>query len=443
MAEAPIPLTPKALPKPLLTIQFLLKIAVSLSAVSIMLAIGINTDQAAGEHLTLAPTKTPAASIRVKGTIKIVSQSPLTGQQASLGIAIQNGVALAVQKETKSLTDLGWKLENEALDDKADPATGVENAQKIVDDTSILAVVGHLNSRVAIPASEVYAGYNLAMVSPANTNALITDRTSTYLIANRVSGRDDNQGPVAAKYAATVLKAHKVYVISDKTAFGLLMAGGFVQEARTLGLQVLAQKATDESSDFDSILTPIVALKPDVLYYGGSSYEQAAALFKQAREHGITAQFLSPDAIDLIGLVKDAGDAAVGLIFTTTAGPTSLFPEAAQFMEDYKAAYNTDYVETYAPEAYAATQVVIAGLTKAITLNGGKLPSRQQVAAAIRATKGLKTVIGSITCDIKGDMEAASYYVGKGVSSYSARYYLEGNTTLEKFTFPFPLTPWK
>src|SRR5260221_2845897 len=264
MAEATIPLTPQVLPKSTighrLTRQFLLRVATSVSALVIMLAIGINTDQAAGEHLLLAPTKTPNSSIRVKGTIKIVSQSPLTGQQASLGIAIQNGVALAVQKETKSLTDLGWKLEYEALDDKADPATGVANAQKIVDDTSILAVVGHLNSRVAIPASEVYAGYNLAMVSPANTNALITDRTSTYLIENRVSGRDDNQGPVAAKYAATVLKAHKVYVISDKTAFGLLMAGGLVQEARTLCLPVLAREATGESSDFNSLLTPIVHL---------------------------------------------------------------------------------------------------------------------------------------------------------------------------------------
>src|SRR5664279_6187138 len=79
-------------------------------------------------------------------TIKIASQSPLSGKQAALGTAIKNGAALAVKQLSKSITDLGFKVEFVPFDDQATPDVGVANAQNIVNDASILGVVGHLNS---------------------------------------------------------------------------------------------------------------------------------------------------------------------------------------------------------------------------------------------------------------------------------------------------------
>src|SRR5258707_12666977 len=215
--------------------------------------------------------------------IKIASQSPLSGSQSLNGTGIRNGTDLAIQQLKKPIEDMGFKVEYVPFDDQATAVVGVANAQNIVNDAAILAVIGHLNSGVAIPSSEVYAKSNLVMVSPANTNPKVTDRDSTHLVTNRVCGRDDIQGPVGAKYVATVLNAKTVYVITDKTAYGDGVGNAFADAVKGMGVQVLGNQATEEGSNFDAILTPIAALNPDVIYYGGI-YDKGAVLFKQARE---------------------------------------------------------------------------------------------------------------------------------------------------------------
>src|SRR5207237_9979944 len=105
-----------------------------------------------------------------KGTIKIATQSPLSGGQAALGEGIKLGAQLALEKFKGALEKQGFKVELVPFDDQAKPDVGVANAKNIIADKDILAVVGHLNSGVAIPSSEAYKEVSLAMISPPNTN---------------------------------------------------------------------------------------------------------------------------------------------------------------------------------------------------------------------------------------------------------------------------------
>ena len=75
-----------------------------------------------------------------------------------------------------NLEKMGYKVEFVPFDDQAKPDVGVANAKNIIADKDIMAIIGHLNSGVAIPSSEVYKEVNLAMISPANTNPVVTDR---------------------------------------------------------------------------------------------------------------------------------------------------------------------------------------------------------------------------------------------------------------------------
>ena len=131
----------------------------------------------------------PAAShtfAQTKGTIKIASQSPLSGGQAALGEGIKLGAQLAVEKLKGNLEKMGYKVEFVPFDDQAKPDVGVANAKNIIADKDIMAVIGHLNSGVAIPSSEVYKEVNVAMISPANTNPwspTAATRTSTACAA--------------------------------------------------------------------------------------------------------------------------------------------------------------------------------------------------------------------------------------------------------------------
>src|SRR5262245_28935017 len=161
-----------------------------------------------------------AASIDAqgKGTIKIATQSPLSGGQSALGEGIKLGAQLAVDKFKGPLEKMGYKVELVPFDDQAKPDVGVANAKNIIADKDIVAVIGHLNSGVAIPSSEVYKEVGLVMISPANTNPVVTDRG--YPNVNRVCGRDDVQGVVGAEFAHGTLKVKTAYVIHDKTQYG-------------------------------------------------------------------------------------------------------------------------------------------------------------------------------------------------------------------------------
>src|SRR5207244_125897 len=311
-------------------------------------------------------------------TIKIATQSPLSGGQAALGEGIKLGAQLAVEKFKGALEKQGFKVELVPFDDQAKPDVGVANAKNIIADKDILAIVGHLNAGEAIPSSEVYKEVSLAMISPANTNPVITDRG--YPNVNRVCGRDDVQGVVGSEFAHATMKAKSVYIIHDKTPYGQGVAEFFKADAENKGLKVLGFEGTEEKSNFDPIITPMKAKNPDVIYFGGI-YDQGAPFFKQAREKGVKGKFLGPDGMDSSDLTKIAGKAVVGMHYTSAAGPASALPRAKAFSEEFKKKFGKN-PEPYAAEAYDAATIAIKAIEAAT--KGGKVPSREDVATAAR-----------------------------------------------------------
>jgi branched-chain amino acid transport system substrate-binding protein len=343
-----------------------------------------------------------------KGRIKIVSQSPLSGEQAGLGEHIKLGAQLAVEDASKRLKALGYDLMFVPMDDQAKPEVGVANARNAAADPDVLLIVGHFNSGVARPASDVYKESMLTMISPANTATDITDRG--YPNVNRVCGRDDVQGPVGARFAAEDLKAKTVYIIQDKTDYGQGVAQNFRDEAKKLGIQVLAFEGTEERTNFGPLIIPLKAKNPDLVYFGGI-YHQGGLLLKQMREKGVKAAFMGPDGLDSSEMAKIAGNAVVGSYYTTVAPPTDSSPEAAALAKRYKQRFGKE-IEPFGLYGYEAAAVGIAAIENAIKELGGKKPDRKQVSAAVRKIN-YKGVTGSIAFDNKGDPVKAKYFVLK------------------------------
>src|SRR5712692_136492 len=354
----------------------------------------------------LAVALVPASELRAqagKGTIKIATQSPLSGGQAALGEGIKLGAQLAIEKLRGPLDKMGFKIELVPFDDQAKPDVGVANAKNILADKDILVVIGHLNSGVAIPSSEVYKDASLAMISPANTNPTVTDRG--YPNVYRVCGRDDVQGVVGAEFAKS-LGTESAYVIHDKTTYGQGVAEFFKADAEKKGIKVMGFEGTEEKSNFDPIITPIKARNPDLIYFGGI-YDQAAPFFKQAREKGVKSAFMGPDGMDSSDLTKIAGKAVVGMYYTSVAGPVSVYPQAKQFADEHKKKFGKN-PEPFAAQAYDATAIALKAVAAAA--KGGVMPSREAVAAAIRKLKHTG-ITGTIEFDDKGDPRKALYFV--------------------------------
>ena len=346
-----------------------------------------------------------------KGTIKIATQSPLSGGQSVLGVDIRNGAQLALEQLGGPLKDMGFTLELAPFDDQANPDTGVANAKNVVADPDILCGVGHLNSGVMIPSSEEYHTAGLAFVSPANTNPVVTTRG--YLEVNRVVGRDDVQAPVAEKYALNELGAKSVYIIHDKTAYGQGVAEFFRAAADEDGMEVLGFEGTEETANFDPIVTPILAANPDVLFFSGI-YNQAGVFFKQAREAGYEGTFLGTDGMDTSELAALAGDALTqggGMAYTSVAGPASAYPKAAKFAADFKAKFGAD-PQPFAAQAFDSMGICLKAIENAAKANNSNKPTRNAVAQAIRALT-YEGLTGSLSFDSIGDLPVATYFIIK------------------------------
>ncbi len=347
--------------------------------------------------------------------IKIATQSPLSGDQSVIGVDIKRGAEMAMEQLGGPLTKMGFKLQLAPFDDQANPDTGVANAKRIVSDPAILAVVGHYNSGVQIPSSEVYHTSGLVNVSPANTNPKVTTRG--YLEVNRIVGRDDVQGVVGAEFAAGH-GVKSVFVVHDKTAYGQGIAEFFKQKAQALGLKVLGFEGTEEKANFDPLLSPIMAGNPDLVYFGGMAF-QAAVLFKQARERGYMGMFLSDDGFDSSDAAKIGGQSLLegtGAFYSTVSGPASAYPGTAKFIKDFEAKYKAA-PQPFAAQSYDSMGICLKAIEAAAKANGGKIPTRAAVAKAVRALKDYKGITGDITFNNIGDPTVAKYFVMKVASA--------------------------
>ncbi len=138
------------------------------------------------------------------------------------------------------------------------------------------------------------------------------------------------------------------------------------------------------------------------------------------REKGIEAAFLGTDGLDNSELARLAGEAAIGVQYTTVAGPPSEYPAAATMAEDYTAKFGAP-APAFAPQGYDAAGLCIAAIAKAAETAGAK-PTREQVNAAMKELGEYNGVTGPIAFDEKGDRSPATYFILEVTSSDPAEF---------------------
>jgi branched-chain amino acid transport system substrate-binding protein len=339
--------------------------------------------------------------------IKVATVTPLSGSQAAVGESIKNGAQMALEERKEEFKALGFDLQIAPQDDQADPKVGVTVAQKLIVDDNILAVVGHWNSGVAIPSSEVYAQKNLAMVSPANTAVDVTERGLANV--NRICIRDDAQGPAGADFAYNELGAKTGFIIHDKTTYGQGVADEWKNRYEAIGGKLLGYEGiTAGESDFSAVEELVRAAGPDIVYFGGI-YPEGSLLIKQLKEKGIDVKFMGADGMDSAEVITIAGDSAIGTYYTSAAADINSTPEGKAFADKYTKKFGKQ-PQAYSGYGYDAMNVALDGIIKAINENGGEKPDRDQVTAAVRTTSGFVGVSTNVSFDAKGDNTEATVY---------------------------------
>jgi branched-chain amino acid transport system substrate-binding protein len=304
--------------------------------------------------------------------VRIGHVAPLSGGQAHYGKDNERGAIMAIEDlNAKNITIGGKKIKWRLLaeDDGADPKQGTTVAQKLVD-AKVNGVVGHLNSGTTIPASKIYFDAGIPQITPSATNPKYTQQG--FKTAFRILANDNALGAATAEYATKKMKAKKLAVIDDRTAYGQGVADIFEKVAKQNGAEVLARQFTsDKASDFNAILTTIRDQKPDVIFYGGMDV-QAGPMLRQMKQLGINASFMGGDGICTLELAKLAGDAATDKVYCAEGGSSlDRMPRGKEFKQRFEAKYK-DQIQVYAPYVYDAVMALAAAMQKADSVEPAK-----------------------------------------------------------------------
>jgi branched-chain amino acid transport system substrate-binding protein len=331
--------------------------------------------------------------------IKVGVAGPLTGSNAAFGAQLKNGAEQAAADINAKGGINGQQIQLSFGDDASDPKQGVSVANKMVGE-GVKYVIGHYNSGVTMPASDVYAENGIFMITPAATNPTITTRGLWNVF--RTCGDDDNQGQTAATYISKNFKDKKVAIVHDKTTYGKGLADFTKKYMNQDGIrEVLYEGVNTGEKDFSALVSKIKASGADLVYWGGL-HTEAGLIVRQMRDQGVKAVLMGGDGIASDEFAAIGGPATEGTLMTFGPDPRKN-PAAAEVVKAF-AAKNFN-PEAYTLYSYAALQV-IADAAAAI-----KSLDTKKVAAEVRTGKPYKTVIGELKYDSKGDIMRPDYVV--------------------------------
>ena len=275
----------------------------------------------------------------VEQTIKIGVIAPLTGSIPAVGQSTVNAAQLAVREvnDAGGLEVGGQKLKIELFiednQDKKETAVGV--AQKLINQTGVVALIGPQASRNAIPVAAVAEEAHVPMISPWSTNPQTT-AGKRYVF--RAAFIDPFQGRVMARFAVEELKAEKAAVLYDVASeYNKGIAEIFKQVFEEAGGRVVAfESYTTGETDFRPQLTAIRDAGAQVLFLP-NYYNEVPSQVRQARELGVQAAIIGSDSWGQI----EAADLAEmeGMYFSTHYAPDIASPAAQKFISAYQAAY--------------------------------------------------------------------------------------------------------
>jgi len=345
-------------------------------------------------------------------TIKFGIGGPITGSNAAFGSQLKQGTEQAIADLNTGSGILGKKVSASIGDDAADPKQGVSVANNFAS-AGVRYVIGHFNSGVTMPTSEVYQENNILQITPSSTNPRITERNMWNIF--RTCGRDDQQGRVAGEYIVKNFKDKKVAVVHDKTTYGQGLADETKKTMNAGGVrEVLYEGVNLADKDFSALISKIKAAGTDLLYWGGL-HTEGGLIVRQMRDQGVNAVLMGGDGITSDEFATIGGPGVEGTLMTYGPDPRKR-PEAKAVVEKFRAK-NFD-PESYTLYSYAAVQVIQLAAQAANSIEPKK------VADEMRSGKKFSTVIGDLSFDKKGDVTRLDYvmYVWKKGASGKISY---------------------
>ena len=291
------------------------------------------------------------------GKVRVGFMLPYTGTFAQLGVAIENGVRLAIDQQGGKLG--GREIEWFKVDDESEPSKGVENASKLVQRDKVDVLIGTVHSGVQMGIHKVARDTGVLNLIP---NAGVLAATRALCAPNVFRASYTNSQPTLGLGKAMVERGHKKAVwISWKYAAGDEAFEGFKQSYTAAGGTIVKELGLPfPNVEFQALLTEIAALKPDAVacfFAGGGAVKfikdyVAAGLKDKIPLYG--SGFLTEGVLDA------AGPAAEGIITAMHYADSLNTPRDNAFRLEYAKAFRSQ-PDVYAMQGYDTGLLLIQG----------------------------------------------------------------------------------
>ena len=361
------------------------------------------------------PVEEKPAEEALPDVIKIGVNETMTGWGAAYGDMTWKGAQLAHELKPEVL---GKKVELVLVDNKSEKSESALAAQRLVEVENVAAVLGVNSSSMSMAQNEVLEKSKVISMATAATNPLVT-QGKRY--AFRAAFIDPFQGEAGAKFAVEELKAKTAVLLVDIALdYPVGLANYFRQnfikftENEKSVLAYLSFQTGDR--DFTAQLTQIKSLNPDIVF-APNEYAELGAILQQAKQLGITAQFLAGDSADVPELVQIAGENAEGFMYTAQFHPEAFTnPESKQFVDAFRTKYGID-PETFSVTGYDGYMLLLDAIERAGSLDSEKL-YEALVATAFTGARGLtkfdpnhNAILGVPVIEIKDGKKIFRYIV--------------------------------
>ncbi|WP_440312346.1 ABC transporter substrate-binding protein [Leucobacter chromiireducens] len=327
------------------------------------------------------------------GAIPIGYTATLSGDFASYGLEMREGIDLAISEINADGGVLGRDLTTEVVDDEGKPANGPVIAQEMCDNSEIPAVLGFSFSSVALSGLPIYTQCGLPIVAAAVTSPELSGASDIFF---RTVFTDAYQGAEAASFISEHRGVKKIAILYQQDDYGKGVADSFTEAFEAAGGTVTSSQAYQLGTvNFGSTVDAALKDQPDAVFIGGF-YTEAGKIVNQVRDAGSDLPIFASDGAASPLFLDLAGANAEGVEVYAAFSASDPRPESAKFVEAFQAQYNKD-PSSWAALAYDATYIAAEGITEAGSTD------RAAVADAIRKTDGYAGASGTISFDDEGN----------------------------------------
>jgi branched-chain amino acid transport system substrate-binding protein len=330
-----------------------------------------------------------------RGAIVIAAPWPW---RARAGVRYGDGLQMAADEANATGGIGGRPVRIRRIDDRESVDEGRLVAERLSADPDVVAVIGHLESYVTIPAAAIYDVGGLVTITATATDPTLT--THGYRRLFRTTFTDAEVGRQVADLAVS-LGYHRLAIYYVRDSYGRSLSNAFEERAVDRGLTVVARQSYDPTiapgvRPFDATLDEWKRLSLDAVFVAGE-VPAAAQLIADARRVGLTVPMLGGDAMSSPELITVGGPAVEGTIVATSFHPDEPGPDVERFDTAFAKRYGVP-PDAGAALGYDAANVLLRAMREAHST------APDEVARALHAAHGWAGVTGAFTFDSAGEL---------------------------------------